>query len=438
MGTLNDWSTTAASNASADATINWAEGQLAPTLNNSARGMMARLKAWAQQQAGLATTGSSNAYVYTSPSGHAFASLVTNSRITFKANHTNSGAATLAVDGLTATAIRKTNGATALAAGDLVSGQIYDVVYDGTYWVLLGVGAGGFQPLDADLTAIAALGYTSGDYLIKKTAADTWALIAITTAGAALLDDANAAAQLTTLGVSAFVQTVLDDADASAVRTTIGLGTMATQASSSYLPVAGGTLTGTLLHSSTQPDVRLQETDAGTNEKYWWNYALGGALYFATVNDAFASATTYLTISRSGQAPVAATFAAIDVVLASAVAPTSIYSAGYRGTPIVSGNSAYAFPLVDAGSTIYHDEAGTRTWTIPANASVAHPIGTCFVLDNTGNAGAAGAITLAITTDTLRRGDGTAGTGSRTIGASQVATIRKVKSTEWVITGAFT
>lgn len=128
-----------------------------------------------------------------------------------------------------------------------------------------------------------------------------------------------------------------------------------------------------------------------------------------------------------------------DVVLpATAIAPTSVMSVGFRGAPVVSGNSAYAFPATDAGHTVYHDEAGVRTWTIPANASVPHPIGTMFILDNTGNAGAAGAITLAITSDTLRRGDGTAGTGSRTIPASAVAVIRKKTATEWVITGIFT
>lgn len=58
----------------------------------------------------------------------------------------------------------------------------------------------GAQPLDADLTAIAALGYTSGSYLIKKTAAGTWSLISLTAAGEAILDDADAAAQLVTLG----------------------------------------------------------------------------------------------------------------------------------------------------------------------------------------------------------------------------------------------
>lgn len=113
-------------------------------------------------------------------------------------------------------------------------------------------------------------------------------------------------------------------------------------------------------------------------------------------------------------------------------------SVGYLGTPVVDGNSAYGLLMTDAGKTIYHNEAGARTWTIPANASIAFPIGTVIILDNTGNAGAAGIITLAITTDTLRRGDGTAGTGSRTIPASAVAAIRKVAATEWVITGVYT
>lgn len=48
-----------------------------------------------------------------------------------------------------------------------------------------------------------------------------------TTAGKALLDDANAAAQLTTLGVSAFVQTLLDDANAAAFFTTLGISAFA-------------------------------------------------------------------------------------------------------------------------------------------------------------------------------------------------------------------
>lgn len=69
-----------------------------------------------------------------------------------------------------------------------------------SYATISGVAAS-YQPLDADLTALAALGYTSGDYLVKKTAASTYSLIALTSAGAALLDDADNTAQRTTLGL---------------------------------------------------------------------------------------------------------------------------------------------------------------------------------------------------------------------------------------------
>lgn len=111
---------------------------------------------------------------------------------------------------------------------------------------------------------------------------------------------------------------------------------------------------------------------------------------------------------------------------------------GYLGAPTDTHNAAYTLVMGDAGKTKYHDETTARTWTIPANSSVAFPIGTVIVLDNSGNGGGApGAITLQITTDVLRRGDGTAGTGTRTIPSNGVAAIRKTKATEWVITGSF-
>lgn len=98
-------------------------------------------------------------------------------------------------------------------------------------------------------------------------------------------------------------------------------------------------------------------------------------------------------------------------------------------------NAAYTLVLTDAGKHIFHDEVTARTWTIPANGSVAFPIGTIITLVNNNGAGN---ITLAITTDTLRRGDGTAGTGSRTITPDSIATILKSKATEWQICGVFT
>lgn len=98
-----------------------------------------------------------------------------------------------------------------------------------------------------------------------------------------------------------------------------------------------------------------------------------------------------------------------------------------------SQSGAYTLVLSDAGKHIYHPSADTtaRIWTIPANSSVAFPIGTVvtFVNDN-----GAGVITIAITSDTLRlAGAGT--TGSRTLAANGIATAIKMTSTSWQING---
>lgn len=106
---------------------------------------------------------------------------------------------------------------------------------------------------------------------------------------------------------------------------------------------------------------------------------------------------------------------------------------GFRGIPQNSQSAAYTLVLSDAGKHILHPSADTtaRTFTIPANASVAFPIGTSVTFINQ-NAG--GVITIAITTDTMHlAGAGT--TGSRTLAANGIATAIKVTSTEWIISG---
>lgn len=98
-----------------------------------------------------------------------------------------------------------------------------------------------------------------------------------------------------------------------------------------------------------------------------------------------------------------------------------------------SKSAAYTLVLSDAGKHLLHPSADTtaRTFTIPANASVAYPIGTAITFVNQNGAGA---LTIAITTDTMRlAGAGT--TGSRTLAANGVATALKVTATEWIISG---
>ena len=118
----------------------------------------------------ITTTGSANAYVLTT--GLSLAAYVAGQSFDIKANFTNSGAATINVDTLGAKSITK-NGTTALASGDITSGNIYRVSYDGTQFQIIGfIG----QPLDATLTALAALSWSSGNALVQFTAADTISL----------------------------------------------------------------------------------------------------------------------------------------------------------------------------------------------------------------------------------------------------------------------
>lgn len=101
--------------------------------------------------------------------------------------------------------------------------------------------------------------------------------------------------------------------------------------------------------------------------------------------------------------------------------------------PINSQSAAYGLVLTDRGKVILHPSADTtaRTFTIPANASVAFPVGTVITIVNQNGAGN---ITLAITSDTLRlAGVGT--TGSRTIVANGIASLIKLTSTEWIVGG---
>jgi hypothetical protein len=93
----------------------------------------------------------------------------------------------------------------------------------------------------------------------------------------------------------------------------------------------------------------------------------------------------------------------------------------------------YTFVLADGGSMYVHPSADTtaRTWTIPANASVAFRVGTTITIRNKNSAGD---LTIAINSDTLRL-VGTGATGSRTLAADGLATAVKETSTEWFISG---
>jgi hypothetical protein len=106
---------------------------------------------------------------------------------------------------------------------------------------------------------------------------------------------------------------------------------------------------------------------------------------------------------------------------------------GYRDIPQRSLSADYTLVLGDAGYHLFHpsSDATARAWTIPANSSVAFPVGTAITFINDVGAGA---ITLSITGDTLVLSP-TGATGTRSLPPAAVATAVKVSSTKWFISG---
>lgn len=112
---------------------------------------------------------------------------------------------------------------------------------------------------------------------------------------------------------------------------------------------------------------------------------------------------------------------------------SAVDQVGFRGIPMTSRSADYTLVLADAGKGTLHpaSDANARTFTIPANASVAFPVGVAHTFVNETSQ----VVTIAITTDTLVLGGSTT-TGSRSLAQNGVATALKVTSTKWIISGA--
>lgn len=153
------FSTTALTNGTADPAINFAEGQLPGTMNNSARGLMAAIARYVKDTDGsLTTAGSANAYTLTINGRQT--PLATGHILTFKASFANTGTATLAVTNADAVALGakaiRAPGDVALISGQMISGGVYTCRYDTAAnsaagaWILL-------NPNNANVAEMAAL-----------------------------------------------------------------------------------------------------------------------------------------------------------------------------------------------------------------------------------------------------------------------------------------
>ena len=105
------------------------------------------------------------------------------------------------------------------------------------------------------------------------------------------------------------------------------------------------------------------------------------------------------------------------------------YNIGWRDCPQNSQVASYQLVLADRGKQVLMN--GTSlTLTIPANGTVAFPIGTTIMVVNTDTT----SLSIAITTDTLTLANSTT-TGTRTLARNGLATLTKVGATNWLASG---
>ena len=186
--TFYKWSQTAAADATADSTINWAEGQAPSSVNDSTRAMMAATAKFRDDIAGAIVTGGTST-AYTVSSYQAFDSLahLGGQMIAFTPHATNGAIVTLNVDSLGAKPLR-TSPNVELQSGVLIQGTPYLVLYnngDGAFYLFGNAGAPTI-PLAAGMdywgaiTPSSAFAFPAGQAISRTTYANLFALIGTT------------------------------------------------------------------------------------------------------------------------------------------------------------------------------------------------------------------------------------------------------------------
>jgi hypothetical protein len=106
------------------------------------------------------------------------------------------------------------------------------------------------------------------------------------------------------------------------------------------------------------------------------------------------------------------------------------FALGYRDIPQVSTTADYTLALSDNSKHVFYTGTG-NTIIVPTNADVAFPIGASILILNNGT----GNLTLS-TTGTTVYFAGTNASGDRVITPQGLASLLKVNTNVWYITGA--
>ncbi len=187
--TFFKWSRTASSNASADASINWTEGQPPSSVNDSARAMMAAAAKYRDDIAGAITTsGTGTAYTVASFQGFDSLAHLDGMTIAFTPHTGNGATVTLNVDSTGARPLRSAPGVE-LPTGALIQGTPYLAVYnnsDGAFYLRGGspypylIPLGGMLPYIGASAPNSAFALTYGQAISRTTYATLFSLVGTT------------------------------------------------------------------------------------------------------------------------------------------------------------------------------------------------------------------------------------------------------------------
>jgi microcystin-dependent protein len=183
------WSRTASLNASADASINWAEGQPPSSVNDSARAMMAAAAKYRDDISGaIATGGTSTAYTVMSWQVFDTPAHLDGQMIAFTPHTTNGATVTLNVDSTGAKPLRSAPNVE-LPSGALIQGTPYVCTYnssDGAFYLQGGasnpynVPLGGMLPYIGSSAPNSAFVLPYGQAISRTTYATLFSLVGTT------------------------------------------------------------------------------------------------------------------------------------------------------------------------------------------------------------------------------------------------------------------
>lgn len=284
---------------------------------------------------------------------------------------------------------------------------------DGTAWVSQasggGGGGGGVTSITFGTTGLTPATASNGVVSVAGTLVVSNGGTGRTshTSGAVLIGAGTAA--LTSLSPGTAGNVIVSNGTAWVSQPVGGTGTVTSVAMSvpAFLTVSGSPITTTGTLAVTLSGTALPVANGGTGAT-----SAGAAL--AALGAAASGVNTDITALDQ------------DVVV-TATGTVAANTIGYRGIPQNAQTGAYTLALSDQGKHISITTGGV---VVPANGSVAFPIGaTISIYNNSGSSQ-----TISITTDTMYLA-GTATTGSRTLAQRGVATAIKVDTTTWVISG---